>query len=193
MAPTRAGSCSLVSAVISGLGPAPPSQGKSFPYIQTGTCGHCPLCPVPLACPSSGQPLGAEQAGGDESQAAWRCLARYSLIIFRLCVKFDCAPASQCGGEVAALSPQFSMERNTAGQTLCSLAFPLKPPGTLHLPCLQSWQGSLGCGRVAHVPGASEPRRCWTRGPDSTWGAVCCRFNGLIGKLPGRHAALTFR
>lgn len=73
LALTRAGSSSHVAVATSGLDPAHLPRGKCFLYVQTATCGHFPLCPVPSTCPSSGRPLGTEQAGGDESQAACHC------------------------------------------------------------------------------------------------------------------------
>lgn len=37
----------------------------------------------------------------------------------------------------------YGEKRCWPAQTPCLLAFPLKPPRTLHLPCLQPWQDSL--------------------------------------------------
>lgn len=80
-------------------------------------------------------------------------------------------------------------------QIPCSLPFPLKPPRT---PCLQcSWQGTIGpCSgsrNSAGVPGGAEPQGAAAGVRRSPRGAARCERNGLIGKWPGRHTALTFR
>lgn len=70
----------------------------------------------------------------------------------------------------------------------------LQQSRTLHFPPLQSQQGAAPPAQraVLEFPGSVSPR-VLLQSSEGTWGAAHGEFNGLLGKWPGRHTALTFR